>query len=139
MIIWQQSNSAIFNILDRIMKNYSLYSHRKYIYIYTHVKYKQNKFFWTPPPISLTEHMHEYLSEKLDSFSKFQDNLSKSYLRYPLLYTCTCEDIFLHLIIFHIFVSTLKNQKKPLLNFVHSKHSQSVSNIKPDVHYLHMK
>lgn len=54
-----------------------------YIYIFIHVKYKQKKFFWTPPPISLTEHLHEYLSEKLDSFNKFQDNLSKSYLRYP--------------------------------------------------------
>ena len=33
IIIWQQSNSAIFNILYRIMKN-SLYSHRKYSILY---------------------------------------------------------------------------------------------------------
>lgn len=38
---------------------------------------------------------------------KQKHNLSKSYLRCPLLYACTCEDIFLHLIIFHNFVSIL--------------------------------
>ena len=36
---------------------------------------------------NLTEHLHECLSEKVDSFSKFQHTIDKSYLRYPLLHT----------------------------------------------------
>ena len=47
IIIWQQSNSAIFNILYRIMKN-SLYSHRKIKYI---IQTSRSK--WQPYNISV--------------------------------------------------------------------------------------
>ena len=47
---------------------------RDLFYIYT-CRIQAKQIFWTPPPISLTEHLHECLSEKVDSFSKFQNTI----------------------------------------------------------------